>query len=341
MGTRRRSILPGKHDPIMSNETVNKAGTVGVVLVNWNGGEYTIPCIESLLEGNIIPNRIVVVDNASRDGSADKIVKAFPGIELIRNSENLGFTGANNMGIARLTEVGCEYIWVLNNDTTIDKQCLSTLKKYLDEHPEAAACSGKILYQEPERLIWYAGSTYSRWTVRSRHRGYGEEDRGQYDSTGAVPFLSGCCMFVRRSALDRIGAFDDHFFAYGEDADWCLRAREAGLRLDYVPGAVVRHKVNASVNKVKDRKTRGSTSPFSVYITSRNSLYLIRKHAENVLQAGAACIAYGAWTCYYGTVLLLLGRFGKLKALLVSVYDGATGSLAASDITAVKPRYLG
>jgi len=338
MATRLRFILRRPHN--MSSLVDKAIPAVGVVLVNWNGAGYTLQCIESLLAGSVKPDRIVVVDNASRDHSPELIAEKFPEIDLIRNQENVGFTGANNIGISRLMAAGCEYVWILNNDTTVDAECLSALKNHMTGHTGVSACSGKIFYAEPEKLIWYAGATYNRWTLRFTHRGQGEVDVGQYDRVEAVPFLSGCCMFVRREALERVGQFDDHFFAYYEDSDWCLRARKASLRLDYVPEAVIHHKVSASVNMLKKNATSGTTSPFSVYITNRNRLYQIRKHSDNALQYITAAVAFAVWVCYYGAVLLLLLRIDKCRALVMAVYDGVTKPLDSSPCSTMTPRYL-
>ena len=324
----------------MKVQSTSASATVGVVLVNWNGAEHTIPCVESLLAGSVRPDSIVVVDNASQDDSADRIAERFPGVTLIRNSHNLGFTGGNNIGIDRLLTSGSAYLWILNNDTTVDKECLSVLKTHLDAHPDVSACSGKITYAEPQNLIWYAGATYDPWTVQSRHRGEGENDVGQYEQTADVPFISGCCMFVRREAVERVGVFDDRFFAYYEDSDWCRRAIRTSHRLQYVPSAIVRHKVSATVGRVKARETAGTTSPFSVYITNRNRLFMIRKHAAGVLQMGTAVLAYACWLFYYGTALVVLGRFQKFGALVMAAYDGALRPLNEAESIGKMPRYL-
>jgi len=147
-------------------------------------------------------------------------------------------------------------------------------------------------------------------------------------------------MFVRRDALQRIGAFDDRFFAYYEDADWCLRAGEAGLRLDYQPRAMIWHKVSATLQSLNEPGSAGMTSPFGVYITGRNRWFLIRKHARSPVRLATAAVAHAAATSYHAGGLLLLGRFRKLKALALSVYDGLLEPL--DDVASVrkKPRYL-
>ncbi len=300
---------------------------VGVVLINWNGAEDTVPCIESLLAGSVKPDAIVVVDNASRDDSADLISQKFPDVKLIRNRENTGFTGANNQGINLLIEQGYRYIWVLNNDTIVDTGCLASLKDHMEHYSDVAACTAKILYADGARLIWYGGAVFNKWTVQITHRGAGEKDKGQFDSVEDVPFISGCCLFVRRDAFHRVGLFDEHFFAYAEDGDWCFRARKKNLKLQYVPKAVIWHKVSAAMRKIKKRSTKGMTSPFVVYITSRNRVFLVRKHCQNVLQLLTASLSSAVWFVYYGCILLLLARFDKFRALCTAIYDGITVSL--------------
>lgn len=325
----------------VDNVIVEKQNNVGVVLINWNSAEFSIPCIESLMSGAVKPDRIVVVDNASKDDSADLIETRFPVVSLIRNSRNSGFTGANNIGINNLLSVGFNYIWVLNNDTTVDKDCLSNLKNFMDCHKEVAACSGKILYSDTDRLIWYAGALYNKWKMRFSHKGEREIDSGQYDLPEDVPFISGCCMFVRSDAFKRLGSFDDHFFAYSEDADWCLRAKAYGMALHYVPLALIWHKVSASVKKVKKLQSKGVTSPFSIYITSRNRIFILRKHFNNnLIHTCVASIASGLWFFYYASVLLLLLRTEKFRALIMAVYDGITTSLDRVEDNQVLPRYL-
>ena len=324
----------------MNNQLDKTTQTVGVVLVNWNGAEFTIPCIESLLAGVVKPERLIVVDNASHDNSTELIMQRFPEIELILNKENVGFTGANNVGVNSLISSGCDYIWILNNDTIVEENCLFMLKNYMDRYSDVSACSGKILYVNSDRLIWYAGAIYNRWTLRFTHRGVGDIDVGQYDRVEEVPFLSGCCMFIRRDAILRIGMFDDHFFAYNEDGDWCLRAMKADLRLLYIPQAVIWHKVSATVNKLKKQRYGGSTSPFSVYITNRNRFYILRKHSSSMFQACIALLFHIAWFCYYAGALLMLFRIDKFCALVMSVNDGITLPLDDSHPRISIPRYL-
>lgn len=294
---------------------------VGVVLVNWDGGDFTISCIESLLAMSYLPWRILVIDNASIDGSPELIKEHYPEITLIKNKYNLGFTGANNIGIRYLLGENVDYIWLLNNDTEVHPHCLENLLKEHEDKPDIAATTGKILYPN-RKIIWYGGSIFSYWSLTAHHRGEMKEDNGQYDQAEDVPFISGCCMLVRRGAFEKVGLLDDNFFAYWEDFDWCIRAKSAGLRLRYVPQATLYHKVSASLNKHRGMVTGGSSSPLGIYLVYRNRLLIIRKHSSNPIQFMPAILSYSFSFVYYAFGLIILRRWDKLAALFRGVKDG-------------------
>ena len=131
--------------------------SVGVVLINWNAGEFTIPCIRSLLAGTERPDVIVVVDNASSDGSAEAINSEYPQVILVRNETNRGFAGANNQGIELLLRAGAAYIWLLNNDTVVATDCLEKLSMVVNRHLVGVGFSAKVFYDTPRYFPWYAG----------------------------------------------------------------------------------------------------------------------------------------------------------------------------------------
>jgi hypothetical protein len=252
---------------------------IGVVLLNWNGGEYTIPCIDSLLSGKVIPWRIIVVDNGSTDDSADLIAKKFPFIQFIRNKENLGFTVANNQGIRQLLSDGANYVWVLNSDTIVDENCLEELLKAAKSYPDIVCFSGKIYYDSRPDRIWYAGGYRHRVHLGAKHRGEREIDQGIYDEIEEVEFISGCCMFFPSWALMRLGLFVDGYFGYSEDSEWCWRAEKEGRKLLYVPSATLKHCVSALVQKNTGDPKRKGSGAFASYLKARNHFWTIRRHA--------------------------------------------------------------
>ena len=254
---------------------------VGVVLINWNGGEYTIPCIESLLEGKIIPWKIVVIDNGSNDGSPELIFDKFPDIHLIRNKKNKGFTVGNNQGINYLLSEGADYIWVLNNDTLVDQNCLDKLLGAARLYPHMACFTGKIYYDKPSDKIWYAGGYRQQLHLSVKHRGEDEIDKGRYNEIEEVEFISGCCMFFPCLSLNNLGGFIDDYFVYSEDNEWCWRAIKSGHKLLYVPDAIIWHLVSATAKRnTSDGKRIDEPTAFSWFFMIRNNFWTIRYHCN-------------------------------------------------------------
>ena len=301
---------------------------VGVILLNWNSGEFTIPCIASLLAGEVVPWRILVWDNASADGSAERIQAQFPEVTMIRSPTNIGFTGGSNAGIGQLLREGAEAVWILNNDTIVDKGCLRELLAVLGRHPEAAVATGKILYKQAPDRLWYAGGELESCGFGGRHRGIGDIDRGQYECEAAVGFASGCCMLVPAPVFQVLGLFHGLYFAYHEDVEWCWRARERGALLWYAPRAVLWHDVSASMKKNTLKPGAGTISAQAHYLEARNRIFTMRLHARGggrkVLGAGCFVLRSG-WLL---TGLALRGRGAKIRGLLRGIRDGLMTDLS-------------
>ena len=302
----------------MTCDVALEKAKVGVVLLNWNGGEFTIPCISSLLAGDLSPWRILVFDNASTDGSPEEITAMFPEVQMVRSAENVGFAAGSNQGIRQLLAQGADFLWILNNDTVVHRSCLRMLVEECLHDGKLGGATGKIFFQQPGDRIWYAGGRWNRWSFTSAHRGRGEKDTGQYDRAEDVEFASGCCMLLRREALARVGLFDERYFVYCEDAEWCLRARRHGVRMRYVPHAVLWHRVSASAKK----NAGGKTPPLSHYYNQRNRLFNMRRYAGRPLQVTTAVLAHLARALPLSVALLVLRRWATLKSVVRGIRDG-------------------
>lgn len=292
---------------------------VGVVLVNWNSEEYTIRCLASLMAAAKMPDHIVVVDNASVNGSVAAIRAAFPQVHIIENHQNYGFTGANNLGISYLLSRNVEYVWILNNDTIVSQNCLQVLCNALEKHDEVAAATCKI-YRNDSAELWFAGSVFYKYSFCVDHRGEGETDRGQYDSVEYLDFLDGCCILVRSTVLREIGLFDEHFFAYHEDVDFSFRLRNSGARLLYVPEASISHFAGASVNS--NKWTHDVTSsPMQHFLSRRNKLFIVRRYGKtyHLLICLMLLLLNGV---YVSSAMLLLRRFKKAGAVWCGIFHG-------------------
>jgi GT2 family glycosyltransferase len=257
-----------------------KRPSIGVVLLNWNCGEFTFTCINSLLAGAIKPDKIVVVDNASVDGSVDEIAVSFPDIIIIRNETNRGFSGGNDQGIAYLLSQGVDYIWLLNNDTTVAEDCLEKLITAAILYPNAAGFSAKIFYDAPPGRIWYAGAYRHRWHLGTKHLLEPVLDEKAKNGVAPVPFISGCCMFVPSWAWEQYGDLKEEYVCYAEDNEWCWRVTKSGGTLCYVPSAVLWHKLSASIGRNTETGKISGIPSWALYFMCRNQFWTVRQHAE-------------------------------------------------------------
>jgi GT2 family glycosyltransferase len=221
---------------------------ISVVIVNWNRKELLRACLRSLQQ-QTVSFETIVVDNGSADGSADMAETEF-GARVIRNRENRGFCAANNQGIA---ESGGDFIALLNNDAEAEPAWLAELHRACASAPDVGMAASKVLVWEDPRRIDKVGHLIFP-DGQNKGRGTGEWDKGQYDREEEVLWPDGCAAMYRKAMLDRIGGFDEDFFAYADDAELGLRARIAGWRCIYTPRAVVRHHRGSTLGKDSVRR---------------------------------------------------------------------------------------
>jgi GT2 family glycosyltransferase len=222
---------------------------ISVVVVNWNRRELLRACLSSLGQQQNVDFEIIVVDNGSSDGSAELAEREF-GARVIRNRENRGFCAANNQGIAAARG---EWIALLNNDAEAEPQWLAALERACSARPETGMAASKMLVWEDPARIDKAGHLIFP-DGQNRGRGSGALDQGQFDREEEVLWPDGCAAMYRKKMLDEIGGFDEDFFAYGDDAELGLRARIAGWKCVYTPGAVVRHHRGSTLGKGSARR---------------------------------------------------------------------------------------
>lgn len=223
---------------------------VSVIIVNWNTRDMLRDCLRSVYEQTQqVSFEVVVIDNASRDGSADMVRREFPAVVLITNRENRGFAAANNQGM----EVAHgRYVLLLNSDTLVLGNALATTVRFADAHPEAAVVGCRVLNPDrslqptcflyPSLLNMVLSSTYL-YKLWPRNRFFGRERMTWWDRNDVrdVDVVTGCYMLVRREAIDRVGVMDDQYFVYGEETDWCYRFKSAGWRVLFTPEAQIVH----------------------------------------------------------------------------------------------------
>jgi GT2 family glycosyltransferase len=229
--------------------------TVAVIVLTWNGKALTVECLDSLANVNYASLDVIVVDNASSDGTADAVSQRFgERVTLVINEHNLGFAGGNNVGIRRALDSGADYILLLNNDTTVDTELIGALIDVFSQYPKTGIAGPKIYYATPPDHIWFAGGEISLMRGTARHIGIREIDKGQYNDVREVDYITGCALMARRAVFEEVGALDDSYRAYYEDADFCMRARRAGHEIRYTPHGRVWHKISASTGGQVSRR---------------------------------------------------------------------------------------
>lgn len=237
-----------------------------VVIPNLNGEDSLRDCIDSLLR-QTHPLHLIIVDNASKDGSVALIKEFYPDVELIIQNKNMGYTGGVNPGIERAIELGAPYVAPFNNDAIADKNWLKNLVETLEKHPKVGIATPKVLEADGEHLD-STGDYYTVWGL-PYPRGRGELDTGQYDSDLDVFAGSGAASLYRVSMLEEIGAFDQDFFAYYEDVDLSFRAQLAGWKVRYVPTSRLFHATGTTSGKIKG---------FTTYQTMKNLPLVLKKN---------------------------------------------------------------
>ncbi len=251
---------------------------VSIIIPHLRGREILLRCLSALRaatsgkDATSISQEIVVVDNASSDGSVAAAHSAYPEITVLRAEENLGFAGACNLGIRQTRG---EFIVLLNDDAEVTLGWLSPLLACLRDDQRVASCQPKLLsLQHPEQFD-YAGASGGLLDVfgypftRGRIFQTLEKDAGQYDDARDVFWASGACMMLRRSALNTVDLLDEDFFAHMEEIDLCWRLHLAGYRVQVAPLSVVRHQSGSTLRE---------HSPQKIYLNHRNSLIMLLKN---------------------------------------------------------------
>jgi GT2 family glycosyltransferase len=280
---------------------------VSIIVINWNGWEDTIECLESIFGIDYPHYNVIIVDNHSKDDSLSKIreycngklkpdsdffkyndhnkpiefsefyinelspPKSIKKLAIIKNHENQGFAGGNNIGLKfGLENTNSEYFLLLNNDTVVDKQFLKHLVNHAGS--EVAIMGPKIYFYDKPDTIWSAGCRISWNFSRGIQIGSGEVDTGQYNNLTEVEYVSGAAFLIRRDVINRIGLMDEKYFLYFEESDWALMAHQAGFKCYYIPQAKVWHKVSATGG--------GISKPLGLYYITRNRWIFMRRWAK-------------------------------------------------------------
>lgn len=233
------------------------------IILSYNGKQLTLDCISSVLKFEYPNYIILVVDNASSDGSAEAIRSSFSKeitsgkIILFDNKENLGFAGGNNLGMKYAFEHRADYLLLLNNDTVVDRDLLKNMIPFCESDAKIGIAGPKIYYQETPDQVWFVGGEINLYKGLSRHIGIRQKDTGQFDTVMECDYITGCAMLIKRIVVEKTGYLDTIYPMYSEDSDYCMRARQNGFKMMYLPSGRVWHKISAATGgQLKWRKIR-------------------------------------------------------------------------------------
>jgi len=243
---------------------------VDVIIPNWNGKKYLKDCLDSLRRQTYRSFSVTIIDNGSTDDSVKFVHQHYPEVKIIALEVNRGFAGGVNEGIKRTED---ELIFLLNNDTLLDENCLGELYKAAARYPQISFFATKMLFKDDTRVLNAAGDSFGI-DGQGRNIGIREPDNGQYDHVTEVFGACAGAALYRRFFFQDVGLFDEDFFLILEDIDVDFRAQLRGHRCYYIPSAVVYHVHSASIVR---------HSSLQIYCSARNSLYVLAKNMPAVL----------------------------------------------------------
>lgn len=297
---------------------------VYIIILNWNGYDITLDCLNSLLKIDYINFKILVVDNGSTDNSKQKIQNFIGGlsrISILILDKNYGFTGGNNMGVDHVLKSDKpDYFLFLNNDTEVDPCFLSKMVVLAESNDQTVAVVPKIYYFDNPNLLWYAGGYINKISCIGEHFGKNKFDSAKYSYSKRVTFMNGCAMLIKASIINELGLFDDNLFANCEDVDLSLRILQSGKNIMYEPNAKVWHKVSYSFKR--------NNKWFGFYIATRNLIILQKKYnLKKWYFPFSFMYLFFRWFIYLEIKFFFQGNFLLCKYIYIGLLDGFRNKL--------------
>lgn len=292
---------------------------LSIITINYNGLKDTCALIETIPFNDQM--EVIVVDNASKNDEVSEIQNRFPYVSIIKSDKNLGFAGGNNLGIKAAKG---KYIFLVNNDTIFKEFKIQALINRLESSDDIGIVCPKIRFTWGSNQIQYAGYTpLSKITVRNQAIGFGEEDKGQYETAHPTPYAHGAAMLIKREALEKVGLMPECYFLYYEELDWSMMFTRAGYKIWYEPACTIYH---------KESQTTGQSSPLRTYYITRNRLLLVKRNYD----------VFYKYLAYIYLILLVIprdifktglkGQYGLLKATLKGTHHFFKSQLSINEI---------
>jgi GT2 family glycosyltransferase len=261
---------------------------VAIIVLNYNGDKCLSSCLHSLEKLEYSNKEIIVVDNKSTDSSFSSAQKLYPHFSYIQNEKNEGFAKGMNIGMRIAFSRGAKWCLLFNYDAEIDAQALTELVLVAEKYPHAGLLS-PIIFQKGDKQVWFAKGKIDYFRMRAVHT---KPSREEFLSDAySSEYLTGCALFVKKALVDAIGYLDEQLFLYYEDADYCVRARQAGFESLVVSKALVWH------------SEESKTNPRKTYFLVYSGLLFFRKHTPCILRP---------YIALYGTIRRVKNLFDRL-----------------------------
>ncbi len=287
-----------------------------VVLLTHNQQELTCACLRSLEACSSEHDGVLLVDNASTDGTLECVRREFPGVETLRSESNTGVAGGRNLGIARALEMGADYVWVVDNDTQIPQGTITTLREYMQGHPGVGVAAATVCQGDDPGRVWSTGGKINWLLGEAHHPERGIPYASLCEQEVDAAFISGCNMFIRSSVLRECGPLDDRFFYYGEDVEFSRRVGRRGYRLASLRSPVIYH---------YHRSALGHVNPLRTYLVVRNRFLIMAAEPR-----WRRALFHICWRIqFYGRYLpkrLLARDFVSIRAALLGLRDYRRGN---------------
>jgi GT2 family glycosyltransferase len=306
---------------VTPNEGALTTSDVWAVVVNWNGGERVVACLASLVEAGVQADHIVLVDNASTDGSLERATEAHPRTIVLCNDANLGFGGGANQGARLALNQGAPMVMWINDDVTLPAETLPQLVDALTANPKWGMVGPRVVYPGEPVRIWAAGGELD-WTHNlSTLVGHGRLDEPRMQVTRDVDYIPGCALLARRACLDEVGLFEESYFAYMEDVELGLRVRSKDWGVVVVGEVHAVHDASAS--------TGGGYTARRKYMQALNSVRFLREHGT-----GERWMRFAAFDVLTLPFLFVVGLVtGRARAVLakgLGLWHGARGRVVTA-----------
>lgn len=308
---------------------MNHTPKVNIVILNWNRKNVLLECLKAVKDLDYPVDEIIVVDNASTDGSVEAVKENFPDVTIIENDKNYGAIGGKNIGLRKALESSVDFIYMVDNDIIGAKDSLTKLVEVAESDPQVGMVGAMMYDLSKPDIILSAGGTIDYTENVSRGRGDAQKDVGQFNKVESVDYLWGGALLARKSVLEKVGLFDPGYVGYWfEDTDLSVRVRKAGYKILFCPSAKVWHKPHATVEQFSFRKK---------YLASRNAIRFMKKHAP--LHGWIKYLFFAFGGLPYALIRDVLkgrgsqGAWGKAKGLVDGILnrDGAVEKILGTN----------